>query len=231
MRFSVVGHRLMIRRLVIQVAILLLVFSSRPPVSADQRLLIREARGLQCRATQPTYEFLLSHPGFAVALFGRLYPPLDGYSVTQPTPRLIRFADRRWGLDGDAELLAIQPGKRIYRTEVGVALTETWQLSAPMEIVLEYRQARAEPDPLMVSRLAFYLLPPPELPDILARAAAQLLVPLINRQVEAVTEGSRRGCDRLTNDPIRLYDEMATWPEMPKPDLVSYYHLFLAPRP
>jgi hypothetical protein len=100
-----------------------------------------------------------------------------------------------------------------------------------MEIVLEYRQARAEPNPLMVSRLAFYLLPPPTLPDVLAQAAAQLLVPLINRQVEAITEGSRRGCDRLTNDPGGLYDEMATWPEMPKPDLISYYHLFLAPRP
>jgi hypothetical protein len=221
----------MIRRLVVQVAIVLLAFPSPPPVSADQRLLIREVPGLHCRATQSPYEFLLSHPGFAAALFGRLYPPLEGYSVTQPTPRLIRFIDRRWGLDGEAELLAIQPGKRIYRTEIGVAVTETWQLSAPMEIVLEYRQARAEPNPLMVSHLAFYLLPTPTLPSVLAQAAAQLLVPLINRQVEAVTEGSRRGCDRLTNDPGGLYDEMATWPEMPKPDLISYYHLFLADRP
>jgi hypothetical protein len=100
-----------------------------------------------------------------------------------------------------------------------------------MEIVLEYRQARVEPNPLMVSRLIFYLLPPPTLPDLLAQAAAQLLVPLINRQVEAVAEGSQRGCDRLTNDPTGLYDEMATWPEVPKSDLISYYHLFLASRP
>lgn len=201
------------------------------PVAADQRLLVREVPGLTCRATQPAYEFLLSHPGFAAALFGRLYPPLKDYSVTQPSPRLIRFVDRRWGLDGDAEILVIRPGKRIYRTEIGVALTENWQLSAPLEIILEYRQARAGPDPLMVSHLTFYLLPPPTLSVFMAQAAAQLLVPLIDHQVETVTEGSRRGCDRMTNDPGGLFDEMANWPEMPKPELISYYHLFLAPRP
>ncbi len=192
--------------------------------------MVREVPGLQCRATQATFEFLLSHPAFAGALFGRLYPPLQGYRVTQPAPRRIRVADPYWGLDGEADLLTEQPGKRIYRTEIGVALTPTWQLSAPMDIVLEYRQARVGPDPLTVSRLAFYLLPPPTLPGVMAQAAAQMLVPLINRQIEAVTEGSRRSCDRMTTDPGGLFREMLAWPEMPRVDLVAYQRLFLVPR-
>ncbi len=220
----------MMRRLTLTFAISLPVLCCVPPVSGENRLLVREVPGLECRATEPTYEFLLSHPAFAAALFGRLYPPLKEYSVTQPHPRRIRVIDQNWGLDGEADLLAEQRGKRIYRSEIGVTLTETWQLSAPLEIVLEYRQARAAPDPLMVSRLAFYLLPPPTLPVMVAQAAAQLLVPLINRQVQAVTEGSQRGCDRITNDPAGLYREMVAWPEISKADLAAYHRLFLAPR-
>ncbi len=209
-------------------SLLVLCWTSR--VSAEERFLIREVVGLQCRATEPAYEFLLRHPAFAVALFGRLYPPLKGYSVTQPTPRHIRVIDHDWGLDGEADLLAEQPGKRIYRSEVGIALTKSWELWAPIEIVLEYRQARTGPDPLMVSRLAFYILPPPTIPGVVAQAAAQLLVPLINRQVQAVTEGSRRACDRITGDPDGLYREMVGWPEISKADLAAYHHLFLTPR-
>lgn len=218
------------RRLIVNVAASLLVLCWMSRVSAEERLLVREVVGLQCRATEPTYEFLLTHPAFAAALFGRLYPPLKGYTVTQPTPRRIRVIDHDWGLDGEADLLAEQPGKRIYRSDVGIALTESLQLWAPIETVLEYRQARAGPDPLMVSRLAFYILPPPALPGVVAQAAAQLLVPLINRQVQAVTEGSQRGCDRITGDPDGLYREMVGWPEISKADLAAYHRLFLAPR-
>lgn len=217
-------------RRIIKVATALLVLCWASPVSAEERLLVREVPGLECRATESTYEFLLSHPAFAAALFGHLYPPLKGYSVSQPTPRSIRVTDLNWGLDGEADLLTERPGKRVYRSEIGVTLTETWQLWAPLEIVLEYHQARAAPNPLMVSRLAFYLLPPPTLPVMVAQAAAQLLVPLINRQVQAVTEGSRRGCDRITNDPAGLYREMVAWPEISKADLAAYHRLFLAPR-
>ncbi len=218
------------RLIIIRVAILLLVFCNVPLASAEERLLVHEVPRLQCRATEPTYEFLLSHPALAASLFGRLYPPLKDYSVTQPSARRIRVIDWDWGLDGEADLLAEQPGKRIYRSDVGIALTATWELSMPIEIVLEYRQARAEPDPLMVSRIAFYLLPPPTLPGVVAQAAAHLLVPLINRQVKAVSEGSRRGCDRITSDPDGLYREMVGWPEISKADLDAYQRLFLAPR-
>ena len=200
------------------------------PVSAEERLLVREVPGIQCRATERTYEFLLNHPAFAAALFGRLYPPLADYSVTQPSAGRIRVIDRQWGLDGEADLMSAEPGKRFYRSEIGVALTDTWQFSAPMEIVLEYRQARTGPDPLMISRLAFYLLPPPVLHGVMAQAAAQLLVPLINRQVQAVSLGSRLGCDRITSDPWGLYREMQAWPEISKTDLADYHRLILPPR-
>jgi len=215
------------RRLTLIFAISLSVLCCVSPVSGENRLLVREVHGLECRATEPAYEFLLGHLAFSAALFGRLYPPLKDYSVSQPNPRRIRVIDQHWGLDGEADLLAEQRGKRIYRSEIGVTLTETWQLSAPLEIVLEYRQARA--DPLVVSRLAFYLMPPPTLPSVMAQAAAQLLIPLIDRQVQAVTEGSRRGCDRITSDPAGLYREMVAWPEIAKTDLAAYHRLFLTP--
>ncbi len=216
--------------LTIACAVSLLVLRWVSPVVAEERLLVREVPGLECPATEPTYEFLLSRPAFAAALFGRLYPPLKDYSVTQPAPRRIRVIDQSWGLDGEADLMAEQPGKRIYRSEVGVTLTETWQVSAPLEIVLEYRQARVAPDPLMVSHLAFYLVRPPTIPSVVAQAAAQLLVPLINRQVQAVTEGSWRGCNRITSDPAGLYREMVSWPEISRSDLAAYHRLFLAPQ-
>jgi hypothetical protein len=224
-------HVIMQRRLTLTIVFSLSVLCCVSPVSGENRLLVREVAGIECRATEPAYEFLLGHPAFSAALFGRLYPPLKGYSVSQPNPRRIRVVDQNWGLDGEADLLAEQRGKRIYRSEIGVTLTETWQLSAPLEIVLEYREARAAPDPLMVSRLAFYLLPPPTLPSVVAQAAAQLLVPLIDRQVQAVTEGSRRGCDRITSDPAGLYREMIAWPEIAKADLAAYHRVFLPPRP
>ncbi len=215
---------------IVVVAAALLVLCQASLAFSEERLLVREVPGLECRATQPTYEFLLTHAAFAAALFGHLYPPLKGYSVSQPTPRSIRVTDLQWGLDGEADLLTERPGKRVYRSEIGLTLTKTWQVSAPLEIVLEYRQARPAPDPLMVSHLAFFLLPPPTLPVMVAQAAAQLLVPLINRQVQAVTEGSRRGCDRITSDPAGLYREMVAWPEISKADLAAYHRLFLAPR-
>jgi len=229
-RDQVSCQRMMHRAFVITVAALALFHCWMSPVSAEERLLVREVPALQCRATELAYEFLLSHPGFAAALFGRLYPPLRDYSVTQPTARRIRVIDRHWGLEGDADILTVQPGKRIYRSEIAIPLTATRQFSALIEIVLEYRQTRASPDPLVVSRLAFYLLPPPTLPVMVAQAAAQLLVPLINRQVQAVTEGSRRGCERMTTDPGGLYREMVAWPEISRADLAAYHRLFLAQR-
>lgn len=215
--------------MLIVVTILLLVLPASAPSFADQRILVREVSNLQCRAIEPAFEFLLNHPAFATALFGRLYPPLRDYTVTQPSPRRFTIRDHRWGLDGEADLLVEQPGKRIYRTEVGVALSDAWQMSAPMEIVVQYRQARKGSDPLTVGQVAFFLLPPPTIPGVVAQAVAQLLVPVITRQVEAVTEGSRRGCDRIRSDPVGLYREMTTWPEISRTDLTAYGHLFLTP--
>lgn len=216
------------RPAILIITLLLILFDSSLS-SAEQRILVREVPSLQCRAIEPAFEFLLNHPAFAAALLGRLYPPLRDYSVTQPSPRRIRIRDHRWGLDGEADLLLEQPGKRVYHTEVGVALSDTWQMSAPIEIVVQYQQARAGPDPLTVGRIAFFLLPPSTLPSVLAQAVAQLLVPVITRQVEAVTEGSRRGCDRIRSDPVGLYREMATWPEINQADLSAYGRLFLTP--
>ena len=223
-------HRIMRRALVSTVVALVVIHCWMPHVSAEERLLVREVPGMQCLATEPAYEFLLSHPAFAAALFGRLYPPLRDYSVTQPTARRIRVINRHWGLEGEADVLTEQPGKRIYRAEIIIPLTATRELSALIEIVLEYRQERASPNPLVVSRLAFYLLPHPSLPSVMAQAAANLLVPLINRQVQAVTEGSWRGCDRMTTDPGGLYREMVAWPEISRADLAAYHRLFLDQR-
>lgn len=174
-----------------------------------------------------TYEFLVTHPPLATQLARRLHPPLERYTVTQVTEGVYTVEDRG-ALRGDARLISTTNDQRIYRFQGEFrSLAHLIRFSGRMVLILRYRQVQEDGRTFMDSDPELYLQIDHPLFHMMTKLLSPLVGSIIERRVRMIVEATRTLFDRVQTDPMRLYQQMKTWPEVQPIDLEAFRQAFL----
>lgn len=174
-----------------------------------------------------TYEFLVTHPPLATQLARRLHPPLERYTVTQVTEGVYTVEDRG-ALRGDARLISARDDQRIYRFQGEFrSLAHLIRFSGRMVLILRYHQMQEEGRTFMDSDPELYLQIDHPLFHMMTKLLSPLIGSIIDRRVHMIVEATRTLFDRVQTDPMGLYQQMHTWPEVQPIDLEAFRQAFL----
>lgn len=178
-----------------------------------QPTLHRQIPRIRFRSDRRTYEFLASHPPLSSQIARRLYPQLEGYTVTQVQQGVYTIQDRS-ALRGEARLIAATADQRIYRFQGEFrSLANLLHFTGRMVVIFRYREVREGSRTYIDTEPGFYL----RIDHVFIHHITKLLSPairsIVDRRVKIIVEATHTLFDRVRTDPEGLYKQVRTWPE------------------
>jgi hypothetical protein len=192
-----------------------------------QPTVYRQIPRIRFAGDRRTYEFLADHPPLSNQIARRLYPQLEGYTITQVQQGVFTIQDRN-ALRGEARLIAATDDQRIYRFQGEFrSLAHLIRFTGRMVVIFRYREVRNGSDTFIDSEPNFYL----RIDHLFFHYMAKLLSPpirsIVDRRVKTIVEATHKLFDQVRTDPGGLYKQMSTWGEVQPADLEAFRQAFL----
>lgn len=192
-----------------------------------QPTLHRQIPRIRFSGNRRTYEFLASHPPLSNQIARRLYPQLEGYTVTQVEQGVYTIEDRG-ALRGEARLIAITGDRRIYRFQGEFrSLANLLRFTGRMVVIFRHREIREGSRTYIDSEPDFYL----RIDHLFIHFMTKLLSPriksIVDRRVQMIVEATHKLFDEVRTNPEKLYQQMSTWAEVQPADLEAFRQVFL----
>lgn len=188
--------------------------------------LSRQLKTIRFIGTLKATDWMMDRPAFAATLARHLHPPLEPYHVTDKGNG-VYAVDDQGALRGSVRLMTRGAERRVYIVEGQFrSLGHILKLSGSMVFALAYRErwegdeSYVEVDPQLFLRLDNVMI------HGIRKVLAPLLHGIIDRRVAGLTEAARIVSQRLTKDPVGLYREIQTWPDVRPEDLTEYRKAF-----
>ncbi len=188
--------------------------------------LARQLQTLRFIGTVKTADWVMDRPPFAATLARHLHPPLERYHLTDKGHG-VYAVDDLGALRGSLRLVTRGPERRIYFVEGQFrSLAHLLKLSGSMVFTLAYRERWEGDESYVEVDSQLYL----RLDNVVAHGILKVLAPLlhgiIDRRVESLTAAAQVVSQRLTKNPVGLYREIQTWPDVRPEELAEYRQAF-----
>ena len=188
--------------------------------------LARQLKTIRFIGTLKATDWMMDRPAFAATLARHLHPPLEPYHLTDKGNG-VYAVDDQGALRGSVRLMTRGAERRVYIVEGQFrSLGHILKLSGSMVFTLAYRErwegdeSYVEVDPQLFLRLDNVMI------HGIRKVLAPLLHGIIDRRVASLTEAAQIVSQRLTKDPLGLYREIQTWPDVRPEDLTEYRQAF-----
>ncbi|HSB80329.1 MAG TPA: hypothetical protein VLM91_16230 [Candidatus Methylomirabilis sp.] len=188
----------------------------------ERYTLARQLQPVRFLGSLRTTEWLLDRPPLAATLARHLHPPLERYHVRDKGDG-VYTVDDQGALRGEFRLVARGLDRRVYLVEGQFrSLAYILSLSGSMVFTLEYRETRQGSESYVEVTPQLFV----RLNNVAAHAILKVLAPLIHgvidRRVANLTAAAEVVGQRVAKDPIGLYREMRTWPDIRPEDVEAF---------
>lgn len=191
----------------------------------NHRSIFRRLKKIEFTGTSKVYEFLLTRLKFSADAVRAL--KIENYRVTVKEDGTLT-ADDGAGATGVFQLVYEKPGKRIYYA-VGKYKGSLFRLKGRAVAVLEFEEAESKKRK-MYNWVDLYFRIDNIVLSTVVRVISPIIGPLVDKKIGYFLGATQRICQRVTDDPKKVYDAVRNSKDVSKDDLAAFKDEFLSDR-
>jgi len=187
-----------------------------------------ELKGLPCGMAD--FDFLLDRPRTAVTLAGRIHKSLDKYTIDMTKPGIYHMESEK-EIVVDLEVIAKQPGKRVYYISGYWKFLMGIKLHGRMALVVEYKETDDGKGRMLDGKARGYMDVDSSVAGAAFKAAAYLFPKKVDARLNRFGVAIKKVVEGIHDDPEAMARLLETNSRVPPEEVNEFKARFLKAQP